>query len=69
MDLSELVAGKGAATRYALLAGVSALAFGAAGPAQAGNILLTGHDNDFHCGGGGPSGGFPSGGWLPIPRT
>jgi hypothetical protein len=38
--------------RYTLLAGVSAVAFGLpwlTSPAQAGNILLTGHDNDFHC--------------------
>lgn len=31
-----------------LLAGVSALALGATVPAMAGNIVLTGHDNDYH---------------------
>jgi PEP-CTERM motif len=35
--------------RYTLLAGVSAVALGFAGPAMAGNIVLTGHDNDYHC--------------------
>ena len=43
--------------RYALLsgasaaafAGASALAMGLASPAMAGDIVLTGHDNDFHC--------------------
>jgi PEP-CTERM motif len=38
--------------RNTLLAGVSAMALGFAGPAMAGNIVLTGHDNDFHCDGG-----------------
>lgn len=35
--------------RYTLLAGVSAVALGLAGPAMAGRIVLTGHDNDLHC--------------------
>jgi hypothetical protein len=35
--------------RYSLLAGVGAVALGFADPAMAGNILLTGHDNDYHC--------------------
>jgi hypothetical protein len=38
--------------RYALLSGASALAIGLIGfgsPALAGDIVLTGHDNDFHC--------------------
>jgi PEP-CTERM motif len=35
--------------RYTLLAGVSAVALGFAGPAMAGRIILTGHDNDYHC--------------------
>jgi PEP-CTERM motif-containing protein len=30
-------------------AGASALTIGMASPAMAGNIILTGHDNDFHC--------------------
>lgn len=38
--------------RYTLLAGVSAVALGFAAPAMAGRIVLTGHDNDFHCAGG-----------------
>jgi len=39
--------------KYNLLAGVGMAALGfAASPAMAGNIVLTGHDNDFHCGGG-----------------
>jgi hypothetical protein len=33
-----------------LLAGVGAVALGLASPAMAGNIVLTGHDNDFHRG-------------------
>jgi hypothetical protein len=45
-------------TRYTLLAGVSAVALLSVSPALAGNIVLTGHDNDFHCAGG-P--GSPSG--------
>lgn len=35
-----------------LMIGTSAVAFGLAGmvvPAQAGDLILTGHDNDFHC--------------------
>jgi len=39
--------------RYTLLAGASAIALGFVSPAMAGNIVLTGHDNDFHCDGGG----------------
>jgi len=35
--------------RYTLMAGVSAVALGFAGPAFAGAVVLTGHDNDFHC--------------------
>lgn len=35
-----------------LLVGASALALSAAVPAMAGNIVLTGHDNDFHFDGG-----------------
>jgi hypothetical protein len=35
--------------RHTLLAGVGVAALGFAGPAMAGNIILTGHDNDFHC--------------------
>ena len=38
--------------KYGLLAGASAAALGLAGlaaPAKAGDILLTGHDNDYHC--------------------
>lgn len=38
--------------RHTLLAGVSAVALGFAAPAMAGNIILTGHDNDLHCDGG-----------------
>jgi hypothetical protein len=40
--------------RYTLLAGVSAVALGLgfASPAMAAAIVLTGHDNDFHCAGG-----------------
>ena len=34
--------------KHSLLAGVGALALGFAVPANAGNIVLTGHDNDFH---------------------
>jgi hypothetical protein len=30
-------------------AGATALTFGLASPASAGNIILTGHDNDYHC--------------------
>jgi hypothetical protein len=33
-------------------AGATALTFGLVSPAAAGNIILTGHDNDFHCSGG-----------------
>jgi hypothetical protein len=36
-------------SKNTLLAGVGAAALGFASPAMAGNILLTGHDNDFHC--------------------
>src|SRR5690242_8229788 len=39
-----------ASTSAFAFAGVSALAFGLATPAAAGNIILTGHDMDFHCG-------------------
>jgi hypothetical protein len=46
--------------RYTLLAGASAVAMCFVSPAMAagGDIVLTGHDNDLHCGGGpgGPSG-------------
>lgn len=35
--------------RFTFLAGVSAIAMGFVSPAMAGNIILTGHDNDFHC--------------------
>ena len=38
--------------KYALLAGVAAVTLGFAGPAMAGNIALTGHDDDLHCNGG-----------------
>ena len=31
-----------------LLTGVAAIALGLAGPASAGRIVLTGHDNDLH---------------------
>jgi hypothetical protein len=34
--------------KYSLLAGVGALALGIAAPANAGRVVLTGHDNDFH---------------------
>jgi hypothetical protein len=34
--------------KHSLLAGVGAVALGFAVPANAGNIVLTGHDNDFH---------------------
>ena len=39
--------------RYALLAGVGAAALGFASPSMAagGNVILTGHDDDFHCDG------------------
>lgn len=46
--------------RYTLLASVSALAIGSAmfaSPAMAGNVILTGHDNDFHQGAGAPDSG------------
>lgn len=35
--------------KYSLLAGAGVVALGFASPAMAGNILLTGHDNDYHC--------------------
>jgi hypothetical protein len=35
--------------KFELLAGAGAIALGFASPAMAGNILLTGHDNDYHC--------------------
>ena len=36
--------------KHTLLAGVGVAALGFTGPAMAGgNILLTGHDNDYHC--------------------
>lgn len=35
--------------KYTFLAGVSAIALGFISPAMAGSIILTGHDNDFHC--------------------
>lgn len=34
--------------KHSLYAGVASLALGFAAPAMAGNIVLTGHDNDFH---------------------
>jgi hypothetical protein len=39
--------------RYTLLAGVGAAALGFASPSMAagGNVILTGHDDDFHCDG------------------
>jgi len=43
--------------RQTLLAGVGVAALGFAGPAMAGNIILTGHDNDFHCTEAGDAGG------------
>jgi hypothetical protein len=46
--------------RLALLAGVGAVALGFSSSSMAagGNVILTGHDDDFHCGGAGPGGGF-----------
>lgn len=35
--------------RFTFLAGVSVVAMGFVSPALAGNIILTGHDNDLHC--------------------
>lgn len=35
--------------RFTFLAGVSVVAMGFVSPAMAGNIVLTGHDNDLHC--------------------
>jgi MYXO-CTERM domain-containing protein len=46
--------------RYTLLAGASVLALGFVSPASAGNIVLTGHDNELHCSGGGAGGGAGS---------
>ena len=42
--------------KWLLLAGVSTLALGFNAPAMAGDILLTGHDNDYHCTIGGNAG-------------
>ena len=42
---NALLSGVGAAA----FAGASALSIGMASPAMAGDIILTGHDNDFHC--------------------
>ncbi|MGH7152459.1 MAG: PEP-CTERM sorting domain-containing protein [Acetobacteraceae bacterium] len=48
---SANVASKGGkpTMKYTLLAGASAVALGFVSPAMAGNIILTGHDNDLHC--------------------
>jgi hypothetical protein len=46
--------------KYTLLAGVSALVLGFVSPAMAGDIVLTGHDNELHCGGGAAGGGAGS---------
>jgi hypothetical protein len=44
--------------KYTLLASVGAAALGLASPAMAGgNLVLTGHDDDFHCAGGTGLGG------------
>src|SRR5437870_3548965 len=45
-----------------LMAGVAAVALGGVGAAYAGNIVLTGHDNDFHWNfGSNPGNGGPAG--------